>query len=203
VERSDTLENIIRNYSHLTNCDPYTDMLFAEVDGQVIGYQRVFWEALEDGTRLYGLLGYLLPAWRRKGIGTAMFQHAEARLREIAATHPEPGERYFNYGVRATQVGSIALLESQGYKPTRYWIGMLRDLGEPFPAVPMPAGLEVRPVAEAHFRPIHAAMNEAFRDHWATLKFHSRSSCIRRKNPILMRRSGKSPGLGTKSPGWC
>jgi mycothiol synthase len=166
VQRSETLAETAYNYSHLTNCDPYKDMLFAEIGGQVIGYNRVFWEVLEDGTRLYVLFGFLLPAWRRKGIGAAMLKHAEARLRQIAAGHPEPGERYFQSFAADTEKGSIALLESKGYQPARYGIDMVRDLSEPFPEAPMPAGLEVRPSTEAHFRPIHAALNEAFRDHW-------------------------------------
>ncbi len=166
VERTDSLEDIRRNYSHLTNCDPYTDMLFAEIDGQVIGYHRVFWQVLDDGARTYILFGFLLPAWRRKGIGAAMLQRAEARLRQIAATHSEPGERWFESFASDSETGTIALLESQGYQPVRYGISMTRDLDEPLPEAPMPAGLEVRPVTEAQYHPIQRALNEAFRDHW-------------------------------------
>jgi ribosomal protein S18 acetylase RimI-like enzyme len=166
IERSDTLEDIARNYSHLTNCDPYKDMLFAEINGQVIGYNRVFWEVLDDGTRTYTLFGFLLPAWRRKGIGTAMLKHAEARLRQIAATHSEPEERFYQSSATDTETGAIALLKSQGYQPIRYGFSMVRDLSEPFPEAPVPAGLELRPATEVHFRPIQQALNEAFRDHW-------------------------------------
>ncbi|RPH59414.1 MAG: GNAT family N-acetyltransferase [Chloroflexi bacterium] len=166
TERSETLEEMARNYSHLTNCDPYTDMLFAEINGEVVGYNRVFWETLDDGTRTYILFGFLLPDWRRKGLGAAMLRHAEARLRQIAATHPEPGERYFQSFAEDTETCALALLESQGYTPARYGLSMVRDLSEPFPDAPMPAGLEVRPVTEAHLPAIHAAFAEAFRDHW-------------------------------------
>jgi ribosomal protein S18 acetylase RimI-like enzyme len=141
-------------------------MLFAEIDEQVIGYNRVFWEVLEDGTRLYNLFGFLRPDYRRKGIGTAMLKHAEARLRQIAATHSEPGERYFQSFVADSEQGTIALMEAQKYKPVRYGISMVRDLSEPLPEAPMPDGLEVRPVTENDFRAIHAALNDAFRDHW-------------------------------------
>lgn len=165
-ERSETLEEITRNYSHLTNCDPCTDMLISEIDGQVIGYNRVFWEVLDDGTRLYILFGFLLPNWRRQGIGAAMFRHAEARLRQIAAEHPEPGERYFQSFAVDTQEGVIALLKAQGYQPARYGIDMVRNLSEPFPEAPMPAGLEVRPSTKEHFYTIQRALNEAFHDHW-------------------------------------
>jgi mycothiol synthase len=167
VERSDTLEDVARAYDHLVNCDPYKDMLFAEVNGQVIAYNRVFWEHLDDGTRIYNLFGFLLPEWRRRGIGTAMLRHAERRLREIAQDHPQDGERFFQSWAADTERGAHALLESQGYQPVRYSFEMVRDLAEPFPAAQMPQGLEVRPVKTKHYRRILEAMNEAFRDHWS------------------------------------
>lgn len=166
VERSDTLDDIRRNYSHLTNCDPYTDMLFAEINGEVTGYNRVWWEKQEDGTLLYNVVGFLHPDWRRKGIGAAMLQHAEARMRQIAASQPASGQEFFQVWANGSEHGLRALLESQGYRPARYFCEMTRDINEPLPEAPMPPGLEVRPVTEAHYRPIFEAANEAFRDHW-------------------------------------
>jgi len=167
IQRSETPEEVKNNYQHLVNCDPYRDMLFAEVNSQMIAYNRIFWEQLEDKTRLYNLFGFLLPQWRRKGIGTVMLRHAERRLREIATGHPQDGERFFQSFGADTEKGALALLECQGYKPIRYELDMRRDLSEPFPDTPMPEGLEVRPVEEAHVWPIFDTMNEAFRDHWS------------------------------------
>jgi len=167
IERADALAEVKNNYQHLVNCDPYRDMLFAEVNGQVIAYNRFFWEQLEDKTRLYTLFGFLLPEWRRKGIGTAMLCHAERRLREIAVGHPRDGERFFQSFAADTEKGALALLESQNYQPIRYEFDLRRDLTEPFLEAPMPEGLEVRPVEEAHVWQIFDAMNEAFRDHWS------------------------------------
>jgi mycothiol synthase len=166
VERTDTLEDIRRNYSHLTNCDPHTDMLFAEMNGEVIGYHRVWWEAQADGTRLYSLVGFLHPQWRRQGLGAAMLQHAEARLRQIAATHLETENKFFQSWADDSQAGLLALFASQGYQPARYFIAMTREIDAPLPEAPLPPGLEVRPVTEAHYRAIFEAANEAFRDHW-------------------------------------
>jgi mycothiol synthase len=165
VERSDTLDDIRRNYKHLTHCDPYTDMLFAEIDGQVVGYNRVWWEKQEDGAFIYSVVGFLHPAWRRKGLGTAMLRKSEARRREIAASHPE-GEKFFETWANGSETGLQALLESLGYRPVRYFFEMTRDINEPLPEAPLPPGLEVRPVTEAHYRLIFEAANEAFRDHW-------------------------------------
>ncbi len=166
IERSDTLEAVTNNYDHLERCDPYRDMVMAEVDGQMVAYNRVFWEQQEDGNRIYTVFGFLLPEWRRKGIGTAMLAHGEARLREIAAEHAYDGPRFFQSFLSEGEKGTIALLERAGYQPIRYLFEMKRDLSEPFPDFPMPAGLEVHPVKEEHLRAIWEADNEAFRDHW-------------------------------------
>jgi len=169
VERTDSLDDVRRNYSHLTNCDPYTDMLFAEINGEVIGYNRVWWEKQDDGTLLYLVVGFLHPSWRCQGIGTFMLQRAEARLRQIAATH-ETTEKYFQIWGNDSELNLQALLKSQGYQPARYFFEMTRDINAPLPEVALPPGLEVRPVTESHYRPIFEAANEAFRDHWGHIE---------------------------------
>jgi len=169
VERTDSLDDVQRNYRHLTNCNPYTDMLFAEINGEVIGYNRVWWDKQDNGTLLYWIVGFLHPNWRRRGIGTFMLQRAEARLRQIAASHAS-GEKYFQVWANDSELNLQALLESQGYRPARYFFEMTRDINAPLPEASMPPGLEVRPVTEAHYRPIFEAANEAFRDHWGHIE---------------------------------
>lgn len=166
VERSTSVDDIARTYRHLENCDPQTDMLFAEVDGRVIAYGRIWWDDLSDGIRLYHPFGFLHPDWRGKGIGTAIWEAGEARARLIAAGHPKETPRFFQVEPYETEKALVTLLEQRGYQPTRYETHMLRDLSEPFPEAPMPPGLEVRPVKPEHIRPIFEASNEAFRDHW-------------------------------------
>lgn len=166
VERTDSLDDIRRNYSHLNNSDPYIDMLFAEINGEVIGYNRVWWEKLEDGTHTYSVVGFLHPDWRRKGIGTSMLKHAEARMRQIAAGHEKTGGQFFQLWANDSEQGSLALLESQGYQPTRYFFEMTRDIRDPLIEAPMPPGLEVRPATNAMLRQVYEANAEAFRDHW-------------------------------------
>jgi mycothiol synthase len=168
VERSTNAEDISRTYRHLENCDPQRDMLFAEVNGQVIGYGRVWWDDLLDGVRLYHPFGFLHPNWRGKGIGTALWEAGEDRIREIAAGHPKSTPKYLQVECFESENSLAALLEGRGYEPVRYEIYMVRKLSEPFPDAPMPLGLVVRPVLKEHLRPIYEASNEAFRDHWGS-----------------------------------
>ena len=120
IERTQTLEDIERAYEHLHNCDPYKDVLFAEVNGEAIAYNRVFWEELDDGDYIYTLFGFLLPDWRRKGIGTAMLQYGEQRLRQIASQHPLKTPKVFQSWAADTEIGAEALLKSLGYAAVRH-----------------------------------------------------------------------------------
>jgi mycothiol synthase len=166
LERSTSVNDIAFTYRHLENCDPQTDILFAEVDGQVIAYGRIWWNDQTDGTRLYHPFGFLHPYWRGKGIGTAMEEAGENQTRQIAAGHPKETPKFFQVEPFETEKALVTLLESRGYQPARYETHMLRDLSEPLPEAPMPAGLEVRLAKPEHIRPIFDGSNEAFRDHW-------------------------------------
>ena len=166
VERSTTIDDIANTYNHLENCDPFSDMLMAEVDGKMVAYSRVTWGRQPDDETFYFTFGFLLPEWRRKGIGSAMLTWTEERLRQIASEHTWSGKRFFQAGAADTEKGATALFEKYGYKPARYELSMKRLVTDPLPDAPMPAGLEVRPVQPEHIRPIWDAMQEAFRDHW-------------------------------------
>jgi GNAT superfamily N-acetyltransferase len=146
IERVDTVEQVRTNYAHLVNSDPYRDVLIAEVDGQVIAYNRVSWRKELSGLRIYHHFGFLLPAWRRKGIGRAMLCAAESRLQEIAAEHPQDGPRAFESFANDTEAGTIALLDAEGYEAVRHGYTMVRPDLENIPDLPLPPGLEVRPV---------------------------------------------------------
>jgi mycothiol synthase len=166
IERSTSVENIARDFRHLENCDPHTDMLFAEVNGQTIAYGRIWWEELAEGIRIYHPFGFVHPDWRGKGIGMAMWEAAENRACQLAVGHPKDMPKVLETVPFETEKALVTLLESRGYQPVRYEAHMVRDLSEPFPEAPMPPGLEVRPVKPEHIRPIFDASNEAFRDHW-------------------------------------
>jgi GNAT superfamily N-acetyltransferase len=165
-ERATTVDDIRTTYSHFDRCDPLTDMLMAEVDGELIAYSRVTWDQQSDGVRTYFLFGFLLPEWRRKGIGTAMLRWNENRLREIAAEQAYDGPKFFQSYAGDSEKGTIAMLEKEGYTAARWGFNMKRGVDEPLPESPMPAGLEVRPAQKEHYRAIWDAMQEAFRDHW-------------------------------------
>ncbi|MBM3143847.1 MAG: GNAT family N-acetyltransferase [Chloroflexi bacterium] len=166
IEYTMTLENVAHHFEHLVNCNPFTDMIFVEIDGLPIAYGRAGWFRESEGNYIYYALGWIAPEWRRRGIGTAILRQNERRIYEIAAQHPAEAPKFFQNDHSDRQPGVAALLKANGYEAVRWGYEMLRRMIAPLPEAPMPAGLEVRPVMEDHYRLIWDAQNEAFRDHW-------------------------------------
>jgi mycothiol synthase len=172
TERADTPEELANFFAHLTNCDPFTDMIFAEVDPgngrkpEVIGFSRGTWREEGSGERRYMFFLRITPAWRRRGIGSAMLGWIEGRLREIAASHPAEVQKHFMCSAEQGEVGCAAMVEKAGYQAVRYSFDMVRPDLENIPDSPMPERLEVRPVFPENYRQIWDAANEASRDEW-------------------------------------
>ena len=166
IERADTAEDIARKYRHLVKSDPYKDMLFAKLNGQVIGYGRVSYREELDKTRIYKQFGYVLPEWRGRGIGRAMLHYHQRRLLKIAAGHPKNAVRFYESWTADTETEAIALYLDEGYTVVRYFYEIVRPDLDDIPEAPMPSNLDVRPVLPKHYQAIHDASLEAFRDHW-------------------------------------
>jgi GNAT superfamily N-acetyltransferase len=161
-----TEEDVAREYAHLVNTDPAQDMIVAEIDGQFVGYSHGDWSQEDSGLYLYWFMPMLVPEWRGRGIRRAMIRWMEARMRQVAAEHPEDAPKTFATFAPEKAADLIALLESEGYHPARYFHRMTRPLDGELPDFPMPPGLEMRPVLPEHYRLIWDTSVEAFRDHW-------------------------------------
>jgi len=67
AEYNESVEDVAHVFAHLTNSEPSTDMLFAQVGDRTIAWARVFWKDEFRGPRLYCSLGFVAPPFRRKG----------------------------------------------------------------------------------------------------------------------------------------
>jgi len=164
LEFTISIEDVAREFKHLENCDPYRDFLFAEVNGETIGYTRIWWSKDPSGIRLYNHFVDLLPKWYGKGIRNAMLRYNEQKLREIARAHPEDVPKFFQSTAMDSENDWISVLTSEGYAIFRYGFRMVRPDLENVPDLPFPEGIEVRPVKPEHYRAIIDAWNEACKD---------------------------------------
>lgn len=160
------LADVERHYAGAAPGSP--NLLLAQVNGEAIGYDSVTWWQEEGGIQVYLHLGWLVPAWRGRGIGGAMLRAAEARCRELAAEHGATGTVVYATNAVATEREKVALLSQAGYTVVRRLADMALDdlahLEEPA----LTPEVELRPLDSSQYRAIYALMRDAWTGHWGT-----------------------------------
>jgi mycothiol synthase len=168
IPNRESIEDNLAFIRHPTpGFDAARDMLIAEVDGQVVGATDKSWvDTNGEYLREYRVNGCVHPDWRRRGIGGALLAENERLSRELAATHDTDRHKVLGSWSNDRQIGRIALLRANAYEPVRWFFDMTRPLSEPIPEVPLPDGLELRPVTMDNIKQVFRADVEAFKDHW-------------------------------------
>lgn len=147
--------------------DPARDLRVAELDGRPIAYTWIEWIDASDGVREYRSRGYIEPAARRRGIGSALLDDNIRLARALAATHDPALPKVLGMGSNEYSVGAPILARRHGYQPVRWFFDMERPLTGELPEVPaLPEGIEVRAVGPEDGRAVWEADHDAFRDHW-------------------------------------
>jgi mycothiol synthase len=164
----ETLEGETAFFSHPNDkFDPRRDVTIAEVEGRMVGVAFRNWVETTDGLHEYRINGAVDPAWRRRGIGTVLLAENVERMRELAARDGLLADRkVLGSWTGDSQVGAAALMAAAGFEPIRWFFLMTRPTLDDVPTIPLPDGLEVRPVTEANVRAVWEADIESFRDHW-------------------------------------
>ena len=146
--------------------------LMAQVHERMMGYARLAgWPEL-DGTWVCLVLGWVLPEWRGRGLGTAMLRWTEGRVRRLAATD-HPGEKAeFAANASSTETAGTALLLQAGYAAAYTALEMGWDRSTPLPAPALPAGLELRPAQAEHYPLIAASVVEAYQHEYENNRFN-------------------------------
>lgn len=146
--------------------DPARDVLIAELDGVAVGVAFKDWIDTRDGERReYRLAGAVDPAYRGRGIGSTLLAEGERRARELAAGQPTDRLRAFS-AFSAEGRPAERLLGGAGYEVVRWFFEMVRPSLDDVEDVPLPDGLELRPVSREQYMTLWRANREAFRDHW-------------------------------------
>jgi len=142
-------------------------VLVVEVNGVVVGYNRVARLPDEGGADVYFHRGWLLPAWRGRGIGGAMLRSAESRLRDMALGHPSPRPAILATTATSIEQGTIGLLDGAGYHLAWRLRDMVTTTDRELSELALPAEIIVRALDPAH----HHAIFEAARDAWTGQPF--------------------------------
>jgi GNAT superfamily N-acetyltransferase len=162
-----TLEGMAADLSHPSESfDASRDVTIAEIEGRPVAVAWRQWVDTTDNVREYRLDGAVDPAWRRRGIGTLLHEDGARRSIELAASHATTRPRIFGSWSTERQPGDEALLRAAGFEPARWFFEMARPSLDDIDDIPLPDGLEVRPITRELARQVWLADIDAFQDHW-------------------------------------
>lgn len=165
AESVPTAEGLKRRLAPTPNFDPTRDVLVVTLQEGIIGYSAVSWWTETDGTGLYLSLGWLVPEWRRCGIGTAMLHWAEGCCRELAASHPAAGQAFYGGNASETERDTAALLLNEGYAVAFTLLEMGLDNLSQLQGVTLPAGFVSRSLQTSDLPALFECMDGCYSDH--------------------------------------
>lgn len=139
-------------------------------DGTAAAYARLFTNPRPHELARTYIDADVHPAHRGQGLEDALLTWVEtrgrARLAEVCAATGFTGPRALRSGVNEKLADEVALYERHGFAPIRYFFRMRRDLSQPIPDLPLPAGLTLTTFQPEFSEALRQADNEAFADHW-------------------------------------
>jgi GNAT superfamily N-acetyltransferase len=139
----------------LARPDLANDTWLCEEGGRLVALGWV--EGLDDKGIAVGVVH---RDWRGHGLGSQLVDRSERRLLQL-------GVKRIHNVTLAPDAAAPALLESRGYREVRRFWEMTIELGDEPPAGPtLPVGLRLEPFSTDSARRFHAALEEAFAEHW-------------------------------------
>ncbi len=144
------------------HCNPSSDIRLWQVNGRTVGYNKIEWWIENDGTWLYLHLGWLLPEYRGKGIGTKMLQWSQNRIREIAQNHSTNNKAVFGSNATSTEKEATKLLLNDGYKKVFSMVEMSFDQWNNIKLIPLPEGFTIKDATQDDLRTIWETNNTIY-----------------------------------------
>lgn len=166
-DRAETLAELETEFS-----DPWSDpeadaRLVVAADGALAAHGRCFMPPEFKDEAYVWLRFEVHPDHRGRGLDDAVLDWLEARAAERLRVAPSGLPRTVRTTVPDTVTHELELLERRDYRPIRYFNRMRRDLRQPIPEAPVPAGLTLRHYAPEIDQALYRAHIEAFADHWS------------------------------------
>ena len=164
----DYTEDVLADEWNLPRLDLSRDTrLVLDDRGRPVAYAWVY--DRDAHRRLIGF-GLVHPDHRGRGIGTGLVRFRERRAAEHADLASPDHPVVLHSDVAASDRSAHTLLERHGYREVRHFWEMVVDLEDAPPAPSWPEGIQVRGFARGQDdRSVHAALQEAFADHWGSV----------------------------------
>ena len=160
--------SLATQFAHPLGWDPASDVTIAEVDGHVVAWGRIEHQAFADEDA-FRSRGYVLPAVRGLGLGTAMLASHEARLVAKGAGVPMGRPRWFHGWVTDNMPRAAALFCRAGYAPFHYYLEMERAAEASLPSLSQLAeGIALEAPGRADLPEFARVLTAAFAGQWGT-----------------------------------
>jgi mycothiol synthase len=161
-----TADNLRLDMRH-EGVDAAHDVVLVAADHRLVAMTAVE-RQVRDDVPTYDVWGRVDPGMRRRGLGRWLFDWSIRRAVERAAIEDPDGTVLLGAHAEEHEDGARTLYERAGFVPVRQFFLMRRPELTDVPDLPLPDGLEMRPVRPDQHRTIYDAENEAFRDHWGS-----------------------------------
>lgn len=162
---SDETVDLVREEWALPRLDLRQDAWLVEHErGALVGYGFCWAEAPPGGLVAEQVVD---PAARGRGLSEFLLGLGEARAAELLAAADPGGEALLGVWSHHTDLTRIALIERHGFRHVRTFLRLDRDLGAEVEPPVWPPGIEIRLFRKGRDEvAVHAAGEEAFRDHF-------------------------------------
>lgn len=136
--------------------------------GDIVGYVYAFHIPSDVAEERCYLFGKVHPAWRNRGIGTALMTWAIGRAGELLRSSAHDLPRYIRTDAYDWLEADHRLYARCGFEPVRYFEELLRPLTDlpPEPAPGAIRGLRIVAWPVERSDEIRHVKNRAFADHW-------------------------------------
>ena len=143
-------------------------MLGFAADGRAVALGLITMPPLQETLVRVFLEGGVHPEFRGRGVGRELLawsrSRAERRLAESTRCLPAWVLAYQDERAQ----GAARLLARDGFRAARYFFELERDLSAPIPRVEPAEEVRIVPYTADRSAAVHAARNDAFRDHWGS-----------------------------------
>ena len=145
--------------------DPAHDVLLFDASGTLVGYLTLSMDEDADGVTTANALAWVRPSMWGRGVSSLLLAYGERQIEREARDARRPLV-VIHLACWSSNEAAKRVFAALGYGRVRTFLQMRRELDEPTEPT-TPAGIVIRAFsAENDAQRTHAALAEAFGDHW-------------------------------------
>jgi len=164
VDNVETEEEFASEYENLSNRDPSSEILIAEIKGEPVAYGWIGPEPDSGDERVFWHMVHVVPEWRKTALRSAIFRFNEMQIRSISRNQPWHGRTSFGAWALDEPNDWREMLLAEGYTPVMQFHEMIRQNLDDIPDNPLPEGLELRAATPKHYPEIWDARKESLKE---------------------------------------